>query len=618
MWIKAIRVEGGMLDGFEQKFDQGLNVLIGGRGTGKSSVIELIRFCLGATSYTDTGQQHSTEHALGVLGDGKVIVTVNDGQKQYDLSRTAQDDQPEADLADDSPFVFSQSEIETIGLQAHSRLRLIDDFVQSEASRKADERPLVAKIRSSTTEIKALFSEIDDIQEKTASLPKLLAELEAVKKLSTAQSSVHKEIVANRTALGELTPQVAAAGVRSETITRVSDRLAQWMQKLDTLLEHKPAIEPWPTQAGTPDELIELRKREKLAFSRIMEGLEQLRAIALELDRKKQGASSQRVGLENRARDIRQKIEERQKGASALDKRIGDLTQQITVLKSLAELWKERDLKLKQLVQQRLTLLDRLLKGRQGRTAEREAVAEQLNHELAPAIRVTIAPLSQYQEYVSALSGALRGSGLRYNELADRVASLFTPQEIAYLAELRDIATISSMLEITEERALRLCDALRSDSASALFTIAVEDDVQVELMDGTDYKGIDFLSMGQRCTAILPIILSHKERIIILDQPEDHLDNAFVVGTLVKAVIGRATGAQTIVATHNPNIPVLGDADRVIHLDSDGTRCFAHAAGPVTTQKIVDAISTIMEGGHEAFKRRSEFYAENLPDVTKR
>jgi predicted nucleic acid-binding Zn-ribbon protein len=607
-----------MLDGFEQKFDQGLNVLIGGRGTGKSSVIELIRFCLGATSYTDSSQQHSTEHALGVLGDGKVIVTVNDGQQQFDLSRTAQDDEPEADLSEDSPFVFSQSEIETIGLHAHSRLRLIDDFVQSEASRKADEHPLISKIRSSTTEIKALLAEIDDVKEKTASLPKLLAELETAKKLSTAQSSVHKEIIAHRTTLGELTPQVAAAGVRSETITRVSDRLAQWLQKIDTLLEHKRAIEPWPTQAGTPDELAELRKREKLAISRMMEGLDQLREIALELDRKKHAASSQRVGLENRARDIRQKIEEKQRGASALDKRIGDLTQQITVLKSLVELRKERDLKLKQLVQQRSTLLDRLLKGRQGRTAQREAVAEQLNDELAPAIRVTIAPLSQYREYVSALSAALRGSGLRYNELADRIANLFTPQEIAQLAELRDIATISSTLEITEERAFRLCDALRSDSASALFTIAVEDDVQIELMDGADYKGIDFLSMGQRCTAILPIILSHKERIIILDQPEDHLDNAFVVGTLIKAVIGRATGAQTIIATHNPNIPVLGDADRVIHLDSDGTRCFAHAAGPVTNRKIVDAITTIMEGGRDAFKRRSEFYAENLPNVTKR
>jgi hypothetical protein len=123
-------------------------------------VIELIRFCLGATSCTDSGQQHSTEHALGVRGDGKVIVTVNDGHLQYDISRTAQDDEPETDLTNDSPFVFSQSEIETIGLHAHSRLRLIDDFVPAGAGLKSSELPLISKIRSSTTEIKAILSEI--------------------------------------------------------------------------------------------------------------------------------------------------------------------------------------------------------------------------------------------------------------------------------------------------------------------------------------------------------------------------------------------------------------------------------------------------------------------------
>jgi ABC-type transport system involved in cytochrome bd biosynthesis fused ATPase/permease subunit len=159
---------------------------------------------------------------------------------------------------------------------------------------------------------------------------------------------------------------------------------------------------------------------------------------------------------------------------------------------------------------------------------------------------------------------------------------------------------------------------LREQAGAALLTTRVEDDVQIELMDGADYKGIDFLSMGQRCTVVLPIILQHTERIIILDQPEDHLDNSFVVGTLVKAIIPRSATAQTIVATHNPNIPVLGDAARVIHLDSDGSRCFARSAGSISSPRIVEAITTIMEGGREAFARRAEFYAKNLPNVAKR
>lgn len=607
-----------MLDGFHQHFDHRLNVLIGGRGTGKSSVIELIRFCLGAISYTDSGQQQSTEHALGVLGDGRVVVTLNDGHRKFEVARTAHDEEPDAPFWVDPPLVFSQSEIETIGLHGQSRLRLIDDFLTPGVDRKAVEVALTSKIRSATSEIRTLLVEIDDIKEKTAMLPKLIQELEATKAQSAAQSSVPKEIEAHRAVLAELTPLISAARVRSETITRIADRLGEWSQKLDNILEHKPAIEPWPAQSGTSDELLELRKKEKQATSRLIAGLEEFQAITSELERKKIASSSQRVGLENRARDIRQKIEEKQKGASALDKRMGDSTQQISVLKSLVDLRKERELRLKQLNQQRSKLLDQLLQGREARTKQREQVAARLNKELSPAIHLRVTPLSQYREYISALSAALRGSGLRYNELADRIARTFTPQEIATLAESRDIETISAALEITDERALRLCDALRVDSAAALFTTTVEDDIQIELMDGADFKGIDFLSMGQRCTTILPIILSHENQIIILDQPEDHLDNAFVVGTLVKAVLARSTTAQTIIATHNPNVPVLGDAKEVIHLDSDGTRCFARSAGSISTPRIVEAISTIMEGGRDAFRRRADFYAKSLPNVTKR
>jgi len=617
VWIEALRIEGGVLDGFSQRFEPQLDVLIGGRGTGKSSVIELIRFCLGATSYTTTSQQLSTEHALGVLGDGRVTVTMNDGKQRIEVSRTAQDSAPDAEVPFDAPFVFSQSEIETIGLHAQSRLRLIDDFLPPDQRRKSTHAALASQIRSATGEIRALLTEIDGITEKTTELPKLQERLNEIRKQSAAQSTVHKEIDVDRKALAGLTPSVAAARVRAETVSRIADRLIIWTNALANLIEDVPAMEPWPVQAGTPDELSELRKKQKEAINWLRAGLDGFHGIAAELERRRTASSSQRQGLENRSRDIRQRIEEKQKGASVLDKRISDLTQQISVLKSLVDLRKDRQARLNQLNQKRSRLLVELASVRQSQTNQREAVAARLSRELGPIIRVTIKPYSQYLEYVSTLSAALRGSGLRYHELAERMAQTFAPQEIAVLVESRDVEIISSALEITEERAFRICDALRAEGAGALFTTVVEDDVEIELMDGSDYKGIGLLSMGQRCTAVLPMILSHDERIIILDQPEDHLDNAFVVGTLVKAIAIRSPGAQTIVATHNPNIPVLGDAEKVIHLDSDGNRCFVRAAGSINTPRIVEAITTIMEGGREAFRRRAEFYANNLPNVTK-
>lgn len=297
MWIEALRVEGGVLNGFDQKFGPKLNVLIGGRGTGKSSVIELIRFGLGASSYTESGQQEAMEHALGVLGDGRVTLVLANGRERYEVTRTAQDAEPELSDILSQPFVFSQSEIELVGLQAQSRLRLIDGFLSPEQKQTAGEQVTSSKIRSATTELRTLLSEIDDITEKTAELAKLQSQLASLKSQSAAQSKVNKEIETDRKALAEVTPLVAAARVRSETIGRSSDRFMDWVNGLEDFLDRKPSIESWPAQAGTSDELVELRKRDAIAASRIRTSLEEVRSITLELERKKTVAAAREQDL---------------------------------------------------------------------------------------------------------------------------------------------------------------------------------------------------------------------------------------------------------------------------------------------------------------------------------
>ena len=70
----------------------------------------------------------------------------------------------------------------------------------------------------------------------------------------------------------------------------------------------------------------------------------------------------------------------------------------------------------------------------------------------------------------------------------------------------------------------------------------------------------------------------------------------------------RAVTGQVIVATHNANIPVLGNAAEVVVLASDGRRGFVRAAAPLDDDDSVEAITTLMEGGREAFARRAAFY----------
>jgi len=82
-------VEDGFLDGLDLSFRPGLNTLIGARGTGKTSIIELIRFCFGIPGYTAESTRKSKEHALSILGNGQVTLTVNDGVRSLSMSRAA-------------------------------------------------------------------------------------------------------------------------------------------------------------------------------------------------------------------------------------------------------------------------------------------------------------------------------------------------------------------------------------------------------------------------------------------------------------------------------------------------------------------------------------------------
>lgn len=92
----------------------------------------------------------------------------------------------------------------------------------------------------------------------------------------------------------------------------------------------------------------------------------------------------------------------------------------------------------------------------------------------------------------------------------------------------------------------------------------------------------------------------------MVDQPEDNLDNAFIYNNVVKALQDAKGTRQVIFVTHNPNIPVLGDAERVFVLESDGKRGHTRRVGTVDECKT--DIEAILEGGREAFLQRKARY----------
>lgn len=121
-------------------------------------------------------------------------------------------------------------------------------------------------------------------------------------------------------------------------------------------------------------------------------------------------------------------------------------------------------------------------------------------------------------------------------------------------------------------------------------------------------KPIHEHSLGQRASALILFILTLKEQdIIIIDQPEDDLDNQTIYEDVIKALNALKCEAQFIFATHNPNIPVLGDCEQVINCSFANDK-ISLASGSIDVPAIQNKIIEIMEGGQEAFSKRGRIY----------
>lgn len=139
-----------------------------------------------------------------------------------------------------------------------------------------------------------------------------------------------------------------------------------------------------------------------------------------------------------------------------------------------------------------------------------------------------------------------------------------------------------------------------------------EDEIEFKFMpSGTrEYRSLSTASAGQKTTAILTFILSHGIQPLILDQPEDDLDNRLVYELVVDRLLEAKNSRQIIVVTHNANIPVNGDSEYIISLNSESKYIQILYEGTVEQSEIKKEICDVMEGGQQAFDFRSRRYGQ--------
>ena len=124
------------------------------------------------------------------------------------------------------------------------------------------------------------------------------------------------------------------------------------------------------------------------------------------------------------------------------------------------------------------------------------------------------------------------------------------------------------------------------------------------------YRPLSKLSVGQRCTALLCLVLLESPAPLLIDQPEDDLDNQFIFDQIVATLRREKERRQFLIATHNANIPVSGDAELIIVLQADERRGWVDddGVGSIDSEPIKQSVGRILEGGEVAFRIRKEKY----------
>ena len=264
-----------------------------------------------------------------------------------------------------------------------------------------------------------------------------------------------------------------------------------------------------------------------------------------------------------------------------------------------------------ELRKQRLSILDELSGYRAERTAKFEKTIKQLNKKLKDKLKLTVKPEANRQPVIDFLLNCnlenVASGRLEWIRNVDD----FSPLKLAELIEKKELAESGWNITPTVATAL---SKLSASKLLELQEIELPDLIQIQLNiahQGTpQYRHLERLSTGQQCTAILHLLLLQNRDPLIMDQPEDNLDNAFIADRIVMELRNAKLNRQFIFATHNANIPVFGDAEWIGVLtveDSHGV-ISKENQGAVDAPKVKEQAATILEGGKTAFNQRKLKY----------
>jgi len=610
-WLRSITFTTNKWKGRKLAFSKGMNNFIGIRGSGKSTLLETVRYSLdiplGSNAHEPGYKERLVQNFLG--SGGKIEVELTDRNQTTFIAERIYGETPsiyqvkkngEREFQPDlkvnaiinKPLYYGQKDLSDIGRETSTDdliNKLMGEKLNSVKHEIEEQGSKIASIIADLEKVDRQLVQEEEIKARKASIEKdmkifidnkidekLNKQIEfnkdsnRITSLIDFEDKVTLEIREKFNDLKILFPDYASyvSKENSELFIRVSESFSGFQQ---TFLGIEDILLQLQTEKGKLEEIQKsfLRKYEELKeeFSRIkrtinLPNIEADTYVTLSKDLDFQNA---------RLKEI-QKLSERK---VTLKKNLS------LAMNSLRLLWHKEF----QLIQDEIEKLNN----------EQPADSEGLK-----SIRIEAEFKGNKERFKEFLKSFCRGSGLREDHY----------EKIVLYSDLIEVYKDLNNDGTALSRALSGGNYLQNFKSKFLENLPEFLSYRVPDKFTIYYRNrpLQEHSLGQRASALIIFILTLKENdLIIIDQPEDDLDNQTIYTDIIAELIKLKNKTQFIFATHNPNIPVLGDCEQVISC-SFSNDLIDVKSGSIDSKEMQRNIVDIMEGGDEAFRHRKMIY----------
>lgn len=593
-FIESISFQGGKFDGQTIMFSRELNTLIGIRGSGKSSILEAVRYVLGLTAQMDKDYKESLVKNVFGSGGKATLNVIDKHGKHYSVSR----------ILGERINVLDETGND-LNINPISLFDGVQYFGQKDLSSSADhENGLLEKLISGRigqpSNLDNCVNELIKTVERLLDVSKIPQQMTEV---TTQQTELeHKLSIFEEKGVADKLKKQSGYATDTAKLDAVKNRIDTILRDIRTAFS-KNSVVSSALDGYSSDFNKDIFGDVSIVLSSIDAQLAQIGSCIVEIEK-------QRSGMDDLISRLKERIDSLADEFAEIKREIKDDTLDVdSFVKMTAELQKTKE-KLKQLSEE-ASSKSKIEASFTKATRERneallatynayKAETERINQNQTE-LKIEITFKGDREGFKAQLKNDFKGTGIsdiKYQAICDS----FTD----YAAIIEDwIVCDGSKLKgiVTPGEYVKLEDKLRGQYEELL-------NRQVENKVDIYYHGklLRQHSIGQRASALILFILTQDDNdIIFIDKPEDDLDNKVIYDEVITAIAQKKPYMQFIFATHNANIPVLGDSERVLVVEFQESRIDV-AQGNIDLDSTHKQIVDIMEGGKEAFDKRQLIY----------